>query len=740
MTINSLNFTYVNFTGGVIANLVNNVVLKNSNFTNYKGHFNVTGDNVNVLKCNFIGGNNSDLNGSSLILDNANFFVIKDSIFTSNLASNGTVYISDDSTRPVFTHCTFSDNIASYYGGALYIESTPESKANVGIDDSTNQTISTEDSPYYRYNGLYGFLEETYSVLFMINDTTGWHTEIEDNPYDGRDFKTPTSVFAKFYNLMPGGTVYFVRTGDIFDYSSISIQASSSCSNISFYGNDTIFKGISFVALEGANDLHIYNITFSMCENYDAVIINASNCIIDNCSFINNNPSNSVYGAALTINGENFTVTNSKFINNTLKYEDPNTGLIDTYGGAIYINASNIWIENCNFSANGAGNDGSHIYITENQNNITLFNNSFDDSVRIGSGDSSGVVLQGTNIVCVNNTFFNNTGKYGSAISLIGNLGYLKFTGNNITNSSSEKGALYLDFVNNYKFTNVITDNYFNNNSAIYGGALFISDIDNIGLSFNNNNYTVNYATYGGAIYVDDIDVIISDSKFVGNNATFGGAVYVNADDVTIRSVDFIGNNATFGGALYVNASNTNVIDSKFFNNTANESTSMGSAVYVSKTGGATLTNVELNDNYVYDEVRSQRGDIFVDGGKFADKGITYGTSPYQQYLSFETIVLTVVYVSQNGGGKGVTPNDSTTLDDALRVIDKSNSIIYLVGDDDITVTDNALKNLENVTIVNYNDGKNRKITGNNKYLFNHPKKIKKLSLNNYLSTKNSKK
>ena len=246
----------------------------------------------------------------------------------------------------------------------------------------------------------------------------------------------------------------------------------------------------------------------------------------------------------------------------------------------------------------------------------------------------------------------------------------------------------------------------------------------------NGNNYINNTAEAdGGAVYINNPGYVLSNALVENNTANnYGGGVYVNAKDVTIRDVDFVRNNATYGGALAVNALNTQVINSDFYYNTANVSNSMGSAVFVTRNGGVTLNNVELNNNYVFGENTDlQRGDIYVDGGKFGDNGIVYGDSPYKQYLSNKSVLtLNVAYVSQIGGGSGITPESPTTLTGVMSLLE-ANSLIYIVGDEDLSVGAYSLNNLNNVTVVNYNDGRNRKIklSENEKYLFIHLNQIK---------------
>ena len=525
------------------------------------------------------------------------------------------------------------------------------------------------------------------------------------------------------YNLIDGGKVYFVRPGDVFT-SDASRQVTSTFSNVTFYGNSTTLVNYGIVIDSAGENMKIHNITF---KNYGStgLIINATGCLIDNCSFVNVGGANVKYGGAIQVNANNTIINNSHF---TKASASSSNGV----GGAIYINATDITVENCDFKQNTASDSGSHIYINEIVNNVNLIGNNFTSGNGISGVGSSVYVSGGTNIVITNNNFTNNTGRYGAALYVTGDISLVNIAENNFTNNTAnDGGALFIIFNNGLKQNIDINFNtFFNNTAKNDGGALYVSTCDLFGVSMNGNNYINNTAEAdGGAVYINNPGYVLSNALVENNTANnYGGGVYVNAKDVTIRDVDFVRNNATYGGALAVNALNTQVINSDFYYNTANVSNSMGSAVFVTRNGGVTLNNVELNNNYVFGENTDlQRGDIYVDGGKFGDNGIVYGDSPYKQYLSNKSVLtLNVAYVSQLGGGSGITPESPTTLTGVMSLLE-ANSLIYIVGDEDLSVAAHSLNNLNNVTVVNYNDGRNRKIklSENEKYLFIHLNQIK---------------
>ena len=707
-----------NFTSGTIMKLLDSNIIQDSEFDTYTGHIVVEGANVRISGSNFTGGNNTGLNGSAIYLINgSSLFKLTNCRFENNSASNGTVYVSADCQRPQLNDCTFNNNTAQYLGGALYIVSNSTDPVTVGINTFTNNTIYYHGQSRYQgvgYNDFYGFLSDVYSVLYLINDTGGK----TGSDADGRTHDTPSSNLQLLNNLLDDSIVYFVRYGDTFTPLVLDYNYESSFSGVTFYGNATTLVHMGFTASTNSN-IKVYNITFKDYP-YTAVTVNASGCLFENCSFINVGGDNVLYGGAMQINANDTIIKNSRFINNKATHVNTE-GSGDSYGGALYVNASNVDVINCHFEGNNVSFDGAHIFITSGQDDVVLTGNNFTKSNVVGEGSGSSVVVQGTNMKIQDNNFTKNNAKQGAALSVIGDNSLLTISDNDFVDNTASLngGALYLQFINSLVTQNTIINNNFTNNTAGYGGALYVDSSNYVGLKLINN-YTNNTAVYdGGAVYINSPGFELVDVTIENNTAVHGGGVYVNAAGVTIRNVDFIGNNATSGGALYVNALNTNVVDSNFIANTANTSDSMGSAVYVSSSGGITLTNVELDKNFVYGRNSSlQRGDIYVDKGKFADNGITYGNNPYKQYLSNQSLLtLTIAYVSEHGGGSGIAYDSPTTLTEVLKILG-SDSIIYLVGDEDLIFDEYVLSNLDNVTVVNYNDGENRKTTGNNKYLF----------------------
>ena len=129
-------------------------------------------------------------------------------------------------------------------------------------------------------------------------------------------------------------------------------------------------------------------------------------------------------------------------------------------------------------------------------------------------------------------------------------------------------GAVYVDHG-----TLDITDCTFEGNSAGFGGAIAVADVEKLTIG-NNTNCLDNKATScGGGIYaIRSTATFEPGSALRGNSSTYGGAIYVDTSNINIAENSELHNNtATYwGGAIYANASNINIAaNSAVYNNTA---------------------------------------------------------------------------------------------------------------------------------------------------------------------------
>lgn len=173
--------------------------------------------------------------------------------------------------------------------------------------------------------------------------------------------------------------------------------------------------------------------------------------------------------------------------------------------------------------------------------------------------DSSKIFeITGTHVT-VNNIVFKNghdtssgaidwwSGSKSGSSDLYGVLSNCRFID---CNADFWAGAVYLSC---NKVT--VTDCYFENNEANYGGAL---KINGEGCVVKNCKFTRNIARNdGGAIHADvESDTIITNCTFSSNYAKVkGGAVYTKNKDLTISKSSFTSNTASNGNNYYGEAS-----------------------------------------------------------------------------------------------------------------------------------------------------------------------------------------
>ena len=163
------------------------------------------------------------------------------------------------------------------------------------------------------------------------------------------------------------------------------------------------------------------------------------------------------------------------------------------------------------------------------------------------------------NTTIVNSTFEeNHSGKAaGAAIQLARNV-KCAITGSafsgNVTNNMG--GAVYVDHG-----TLDITDCTFEKNSAVYGGAIAVHEIEELTIG-NNTNCLENNASYGGAIYANistNIN-IVANSALCNNIASgYGGGIYATASNINIAANSAVYNNtaATAGDDLFFFSNST---------------------------------------------------------------------------------------------------------------------------------------------------------------------------------------
>ncbi len=221
-------------------------------------------------------------------------------------------------------------------------------------------------------------------------------------------------------------------------------------------------------------------------------------------------------------------------------------------GGAIY-SFNTLNITNCNFNNNFARSAGS-IYLVSGtpggSNGSTIDNCVFERNACVTQG--AGVFATTIDDVTISNSTFQN----------------------NTTN----RGALYPIFCNNFSVDNCIFQNNISTNSSNFGGAMFIWNSTG---TIRDCTFESNNTGNGAAIHIDGREMAESvASNFVFDNCIFsgnfasdfgGGAIRSFSASYTVRDCEFNSNFSANGGAIFSSGDGQNIvgINNTFIGNTA---------------------------------------------------------------------------------------------------------------------------------------------------------------------------
>ena len=276
-------------------------------------------------------------------------------------------------------------------------------------------------------------------------------------------------------------------------------------------------------------------------------------------------------------------------------------------GGAIYSDGL-VVIKHCNFFNNTAEQFGGAI----SANSIDIADSHFSfNRIYYSKSRGGGAVFAELGLVANRSEFVFNSAGLSSGGALHADemvIEQCEFRGNR----AGEGGALHSVRSTTVDSAVVLSDCSFENNFAVYGGALAVHHPmlitrcyfrNNTGFSggcvwtsrdmvVRQSSFIKNSGTNGGALYLDqngdidtgitpsNVDFHVSDSDFIGNSAVAGGALYLQAvsdtfNDTLVSLSNFTDNSATVGGAIY--AVHTTHIDRSLFEN--NSASCKGGAI-----------------------------------------------------------------------------------------------------------------------------------------------------------------
>lgn len=593
------NCTTSLYDGGSIFVYGVNATVSLSNFTRstaknqfaHGGAIQVSGDNANVLECNFekcfafyggfihISGANALINssdfkhsvqykptsatrkqypqeGGAIYVSGPDANIVKSNFtdFTSEQAG-GAIYINGPNTIIEDTHF---DNCKGTYGGDIYIFGN-----YAKIYDSTfNSSKATYGGAIYLI--AWGALIKDSNVTECSADvdggaiyvTEGGGTNIVGSNFDGCIAKGNAKDFSD------GGGAIYIDGPDT--HISASNFTNNEVTSTNARGGTIYIKGIRTIIDES-------NFDKSHASREGGVIyILGEEAVIDSSTFNNSYSANK--GGAISVSGHNATIQGSTF-ENIYAYNN---------GGAIYVDGEETDIlyssfYNCTVKGN---NGGGAIYIDDIKTTVAYSNFTLCQASVAGA-----IYIHGVSTSILYCNLDNNTAGSAGAIKVFGNdtiISNSNFTYNNATGSHG--GALNIGGSNASVYSCWFDHNYAKGNGGAINWEGGHGDDTILGSTFTNNQCHGTVAG-GGAIYWTSGDKnyippggLILNCIFV-NNTSFGhhgGAIdWYYARDSTINNCLFINNTANSdGGALYIGdqngkGSNLMMSNNQFYNNSA---------------------------------------------------------------------------------------------------------------------------------------------------------------------------
>ena len=596
--LNKLDFSNVNVTD-IMFNLSKSNLI-NSEFDNFMGNIHVVGDNVKISGSLFKNGCNNTVGGvgSAVVLMGGNDFLIESCTFINNHAYNGgAVYIKNVTDSSYILNSVFIGNTASNLGGAVFIEAG----IYYFISDSTRKTFNTT----MRFNDLF----DNNTLVYMEDVWVVKDVVVANGTYDD-----PTGFNDAFNKVSPFGTIHFKIANETYDYTSLGyLEKTCVKFNLTFAGNNTTIKGLTFICSEYATGVKIYNFIFSDYSGSPVIIWNGDNGMVVNCTFRNNGGDYVGNGSCLRINADNFNIINTTFINNT-------AGLVDSVGGAVYCNGTGLNIINSTFINNYVYDNGAHLYLSDESKSLNIYNSTFigGSSIR-GRNKGSGLYILGAGFSIGESEFKDNCGLYGGALYLNagGSIKECIFFNNSATNGSavyinkngvsivdsyfaSPKFDEYNNIIPGYVYTTLaltlrnntlsFTDlnktvseansnlslqynyKYFEDYDSAFVGGVVVGKV----LSIEGNDHLIDCSKNARAFYISANNVVVSNLTFVDGKAMTstnrylnGGAISVSGSGVNISYCSFDSCSAQHGSAVEVHSSNCRVSYCNFTNNRA---------------------------------------------------------------------------------------------------------------------------------------------------------------------------
>ena len=476
------------------------------------------GVNATIFNCNFTGNNASSSGGSAyyggaicqLSSYTGSFNTnISQCIFKENYAGyGGALYLLGSNT---VDNCTFINNTANRYGGALYLTSSDNNVAGCVFEENKAENAQSTIS---NYGGAVYIGGSSYS--------TG---SAHDNLIDNCSFEKNTADY--------GGAVYVANTGE-----------NTTIKDSNFTENSAQLQG-GAVAVYAPTEIISSRFDSNTAENGGAVLLSCNSTNITKSNFTENSADEG--GAVYCIGSYNL-IGDSNFTKN---HASDN-------GGAVAMLPYIVPRDNTVYTSTGYEYYYNIPYKTGN-NRIT--GSTFDENY-LSSEDGQGGAIYICG--CENETikecnFTNNTAYKGGAVSVV------QFVSQNATKDVYYRPTktwtrnITLEYV--FNSTGIVIDgDLFEGNIAENGGAMYWKDSDG---EITDSNYTKNRAFSGSAIFLDSGYLNISDSSFFSNLANASALEMNGVDSSLPNKVVVDGDKVSF----HANFTGHDNINNAIFNN-----------------------------------------------------------------------------------------------------------------------------------------------------------------------------
>ena len=326
-----------------------------------------------------------------------------------------------------------------------------------------------------------------------------------------------------------GGTIYLAS--GVYEFKLLSEMASeygyTQFAQLNIVGenreNTVLYSGgiISFLGDNIISDITLIGFMFNVLDypdfgivsslSMDNVIVNSLN-LIDGSYYISN--SKLIDGVAQPVMGDdtfggainalspiNLDLRNCSFINNSADF-----------GGAINMVGGCLIVDNCSFTGNTANNYAGAIAV-ESDTYLHITDSRFENNNALA--DAGGAIyIRDSNAILVNVNVTLSSASFGGAVTALNstlNIQKSNFKKNKVAFYGGAVYAMYCEVT--------LDDNCFDNNTALFGGALFVDNSNgSVRSDFINNSALIGSAVYSFSNEVSFDSVFVDDELYVNNH------------------------------------------------------------------------------------------------------------------------------------------------------------------------------------------------------------------------------